>query len=438
MKLLTQLLIAAATSQALAKPHQHGQRHGRHAAKREASPAEALVAAAVVTETAYILNGRIISEHDVHEGIKNGTLEWGPDGGLSSSAVLQVAAPTAVPVLEHKPEALAQKQEAAQVEQAHTPAVADSPSPSTSPSTKESEPSQPSGGHGDCPDCDKEFPNGELSCDKFPKGYGAVPIGHESLGGWSGVQIAGTVSGAGMNDIKTQTKNTCANGPCCVPGAFCSYACPNPYLKMSWPKLQGETGQSVGGLKCNNDGKLEMADGSIAKTLCGKAGSGTTVKVENKLSQSVSICRTDYPGTESETMPFTLKPGETGELASPNLSKYYQWQGKATSAHYYINPQGVPEKEACTWSDESRAVGNWAPVIFGTSFDDLKPGQERYGYSGIKQNELRMTDKLNFAITFTGEGIRSPCTWDNKKNVFCEGKDCGEFKGCTVSLADTN
>ena len=41
---------------------------------------------------------------------------------------------------------------------------------------------------------------------------------------------------------------------------------------------------------------LEMADGSIGETLCGKGSDKMTVKVQNRLKNSVSFCRTDYPG----------------------------------------------------------------------------------------------------------------------------------------------
>jgi hypothetical protein len=89
---------------------------------------------------------------------------------------------------------------------------------------------------------------------------------------------------------------SCKDGSCCKPGTWCSYGCPNPYLKLSFPKTQGRTGQTIGGLYCNDNGMLEMADGSIGKTMCGRGSTEMTVKVHNKLSKSVSICRTDYPG----------------------------------------------------------------------------------------------------------------------------------------------
>jgi hypothetical protein len=97
----------------------------------------------------------------------------------------------------------------------------------------------------------------------------------------------------------TVPHGTCSDGSCCTPGSFCSYSCPPGRLKSSWPEKQGARKQSVGGLYCNENGKLEMASGSIAKTLCVKGTDKVTIKVKNNLSVSESICRTDYPGRRS-------------------------------------------------------------------------------------------------------------------------------------------
>jgi hypothetical protein len=136
-------------------------------------------------------------------------------------------------------------------------------------------------------------------------------------------------------------------------------------------------------------------------------------------------------GTESETIPLTVKPGESGELANPDLSAYYHWDNKPTSAHYYINKQGIPESEACTWGTDSKAVGNWAPLIFGTSFDDLTM---HVGFSSLKQNELMWNDRADFTTTFTGDGVTSPCKYQQHTGEFCQGDTCGRDVNCTVSL----
>jgi hypothetical protein len=115
------------------------------------------------------------------------------------------------------------------------------------------------------------------------------------LGSWIGIQCPGYSGSDGYNDISTVPKGSCQDGSCCKSGSFCSYNCPPGYLKASWPELQGLDGQSLGGLYCNN-GELEMASGSIAKTLCVKGTDQVKVVVQNNLSGCASVCRTDYPG----------------------------------------------------------------------------------------------------------------------------------------------
>lgn len=132
------------------------------------------------------------------------------------------------------------------------------------------------------------------------------------------------------------------------------------------------------------------------------------------------------------TFPLTLGPGESGYLANPDQAKYFFWQGKPTSAHYYINKQGVSEAEGCTWSKPTEAKGNWAPAIFGTSWDDIHANQ---GFSSLKQNELNKNALLDYSITFTGDGVVSPCSYKHKTDEYCESDKCWHDKdrGCTVS-----
>lgn len=300
MKLLVIATLAAIAAPALAQPHHHAHSHLRNLAKREYAEPAVYQPAPVETVIVYELEGRPISEEEVRQGLQNGTLVWGDDGNLSSSIAAPAATPPPEPVTLHEPEPTSTP---SPVEE--PPAVVVAPSSSTTPEQEPSVPSastpappasQPSENNGPCPDCDKEFPNGEYSCDAFPTGYGAISLTNEGLGGWSGIQEPRYRQADGFDDIMTVPTGTCTDGECCTPGRYCSYGCPNPYLKMSFPKLQGKTKQSVGGLYCNENGKLEMADGSIGKTLCGKGSDQMTVKVQNRLSQSVSICRTDYPG----------------------------------------------------------------------------------------------------------------------------------------------
>lgn len=131
------------------------------------------------------------------------------------------------------------------------------------------------------------------------------------------------------------------------------------------------------------------------------------------------------------TFPVTVGPGQTGFLANPDQQTYFFWQGKRTSAQYYVNKQGVPEDEACTWGTEMGGKGNWAPAVFGTSFDD---GPVQQGFSSLKQNELCKQERLGYDITFVGDDVVSACRYKSATNQWCEGDQCWEDpdRGCTV------
>lgn len=292
------LALAAAAAAAVAKPHGHAHRH-IDAGKR----ANVVVPAAAPVETVivYELNGHLISEDDVRNGIANGTLSWGEDGILSSSIV---AAPTPAPTVETQSVDTNNGQEPAPVQESPAPASAPAPSQQPESSPSDTDNYSPVQDDGSCPDCDKEFPNGKLDCGSFPYGYGAIGVASEGLGQWTGLQAPANGLDYGQSkrdvgsffDIMTVPTGSCPDGSCCSPGRFCSYTCPNPYLKMAWPKAQGSRKESVGGLFCNKHNKLEMPDGSLAKTLCGRGSNRMKVQIQSKLSKPVSVCRTDYPG----------------------------------------------------------------------------------------------------------------------------------------------
>jgi hypothetical protein len=309
--MITGAALAAVTA---AKPHprlhhRHAQAHAHGLVKRE-------IYGPAATETAiiYWLDDHAISEEEVRQGIANGTLTWGNDGVLSTSTEAAVVLPTPPPVskqqahvAESTPEPKVQEpahEEPAQDPKSQQSAAPSAPGPSPSVATPPSQNPDTSPNpwvslvdkDGYCAECDKEFPNGKIPCTEFPYGYGALPLDNEGLGGWSGIQDPQYRGADGFDDITTVPKGSCADGTCCTTGSFCSYGCPNPYLKASFPSIQGRTKQSVGGLYCNKDGYLEMADGSIAKSLCVQGSKHMSVKVQNKLSKSVSFCRTDYPG----------------------------------------------------------------------------------------------------------------------------------------------
>ena len=299
------------------------------------------------TVVAFVLNGKIVSHNEICQGIGAGTLQWNDPNddpsaecSLSTTATLSTPPPTTTTVeITPSSVALQQKQEVtaspiqpseapeSSTEQASTtpsqPAmttlvssqVNTSPDPgqavsapaletsapeisspeTTSSATSSSETSSAetsssqsvniSEGQG----LDLEFPDGEIDCTTFPSQYGPIAIEWANLGGWSGIQYV-TVEGSLVTHIVTAVPG----GKGCIPGAMCSYACPPGYQKSQWPSTQGSTGQSVGGIRCNANGKLSLTNPDLSKTLCIK-GTGAT-SVQNKLSSNAAICRTDYPG----------------------------------------------------------------------------------------------------------------------------------------------
>lgn len=217
------------------------------------------------------------------------------------------------------------------------------------------------------PEC--EFPDGGVDCGTFPDAYGALPIPWMNFDGWTGIQING---GAGDK---------------CTDGGLCSYACPPGYSKAQWPETQPASGESHGGLLCKN-GKLYKTN-SAYNSLCVK-GHGN-VYVKNQLSKSVPICRTDYPGSENMNVPTFSTPGSKLPLTNPDGSTYYQWQGKMTSAQYYVNPQGTSLEDGCIWGAPDGGYGNWAPMIFGAGYSN------GMSWLSISQNQL-YSKPLNFNV----------------------------------------
>jgi len=229
------------------------------------------------------------------------------------------------------------------------------------------------------PEC--EFPNGEVDCDTFPDAYGALPIPWMKYGGWTGIQING---GA---------------GDACVDGALCSYACPSGYSKAQWPEIQPASGESHGGLRCKN-GKLYRTN-SAYNSLCVK-GHGN-VYVKNELSKSVPICRTDYPGSENMNVPTFSTPGSKLPLTNPDGETYYKWQGKITSAQYYVNPQGTSLEDGCVWGTPMGGLGNWSPMIFGVGYSNgmswLSISQNQL-YSGSLGFNVKVSDIIPYNIIY--------------------------------------
>ncbi|KAI9784607.1 MAG: hypothetical protein M1839_001829 [Geoglossum umbratile] len=338
MKISHVALLATAGSIVAAQPHRHQHLH-RHVEKR--SPVVDVVTVPGPTVITYVLeNGDPISEDDVVEGIKNGSLVWAK-GSLSSTTVA-IATPQPV----QTPDVGAAFYEVPS-------SSASSSTPSPAPPSGSSTP--PSGGQG----LDSDFPDGQIDCSTFPSQYGPIPVPWEGLGGWAGIQyVTFSSDGSQITHI-----DTAVSGMGCTDGAMCSYACPPGYQKSQWPKAQGSTGQSIGGIACKG-GKLYLTNSDLSKKLC-IPGVGN-VNVINNLANEVNVCRTDYPGTEGETIPTHAGPGQTVPLTNPNGNLYYQHQGLVTSAQYYLNRRGLSADKACTWGTVGSNAGNWAPMVSST------------------------------------------------------------------------
>lgn len=259
---------------------------------------------------------------------------------------------------------------------------------------------------------DVDFPSGKVSCDKVPTEYGAVEVSWVGTNGWTTLaSFGGWVKGVAIDNIVSPISGGCKAG------MMCSYACPPGYQKTQWPAEQGATGQSVGGLWCNNDGFLELTRPAFPK-ICEQGAGG--VFVRNELSTSAAVCRTDYPGNEAMTIPLDTSPGGVYPLTNPDSSTYYQWQGKATTAQYYVNNAGVAVDQACVWNSAlfPTAAGNWAPTNIGVGKSD-----SGITYISIFPNAPTSTAVLDFDIEITGD-ISGTC-W--LKNGVYSGNN-----GCTV------
>ncbi|KAL1837501.1 hypothetical protein VTJ49DRAFT_3729 [Mycothermus thermophilus] len=295
------------------------------------------------------------------------------------------------------------------------------PTTTEAPKPKENKPPADDGPKG----LDADFPSGKIKCDRVPTEYGPVEIPWSTTNGWTTLQnMHKWIKGVAFDNFEQPVDGTCR------PGMFCSYACPPGYQKTQWPEEQGATGQSVGGLWCNDDGFLELTRPSHPK-LCEPGAGG--VFVRNEMSTNAAVCRTDYPANENMIIPVDTQPGGTYPLTNPDQRTYYKWKGMPTSAQYYVNPKGIPVEEACIWKSEKHGpkVGNWAPVNIGVG-----KAADGITYISIFPNKPTTDALLDFDIEIEGD-INDEC-W-LKNNVYYRGNPNGctvrfdRIKSCSVS-----
>lgn len=134
-------------------------------------------------------------------------------------------------------------------------------------------------------------------------------------------------------------------------------------------------------------------------------------------------------GTEAMVIPIDAQPGGSYALTCPDQNSYYQWQGKATSGQYYVNPLGVGVADGCIWSNGDKPVGNWAPINLGVGYSNGA------AWLSIFQNKPTTLEKLDFNIEIIADNMSGKCKYIVGKG-FCSGdgySSCND-DGCTVRL----
>ncbi|KAI9761369.1 MAG: hypothetical protein M1835_008187 [Candelina submexicana] len=423
------LTIATAGSFVAAQPHKH---HHRHLEKREATATKAVNGPVV---TMYKLGDKNIDYDEAMKGIAehryvvdNGALKAAPSTSTpsptptSTANVQQQASSNVAASSSSYPANNAVSASSASASQAasstsasaaasSSAASSGSDSNSGSSSSSGSSSGGPSGGQG----LDRDFDDGNVDCSHFPSDYGAISIDWMKLGGWSGIQY---MSG---NDVSS----TAVAGNTCTGDAMCSYACPPGYQKSQWPLDQPASQRSVGGLQCKN-GKLHLTNPGLSKKLCIKGVGGVTIV--NKLKTNSAVCRTDYPGTESETVPLDTQSGQTHPLTCPDAGSYYKakYGDGHTSAQYYVNPAGVSVSDACRWGDSSKPWGNFAPVNLGVGKRDGAI------WASITQNSPTTNAKLDFNVQLQGD-LSCKCKYNSSTGLY-EDDNGTNPNGCTVKV----
>ncbi|TVY47121.1 Secreted beta-glucosidase [Lachnellula occidentalis] len=447
----SQIALLSAASIAVAQPHNHA----RHHHEQRGSPVEGRDVVATVNvpgavETIYLLNGTPISGADVQAGIASGKyiLVNGQVSSIASAAPVEtaaasiapssVAAPTSAKAGEFIEKIKSTPTTSASVSN-DTPASsapassaatssAVSSSAAASSSTKTASSSSPSSSSGSTSSGSwPDFESGSVPCTTFPDTYGAVALDWMNNGGWSGLQHTPNFSGVlgavgGLIDLIATPSG-------CQENSFCSYACPAGYQKSQWPvDNQGSTKQSVGGLYCDSQGMLQLTNPDF-KQLCIKGAGGVTI--ESTVGDVISVCRTDYPGTEAETVPLSVNNGDTGiDLCNPDKATYYSWEGAGTSAQYYLNPSGHGPDEACWWNVEGSGLGNYSPVNLGTGSTDGQTFLSIFGNSPTLTDFSKWT--LDYDVTFIVDGTESGCKYQNKQFYGLNG-EVTDHTGCVVS-----
>ncbi|KAH6660100.1 beta-glucosidase [Truncatella angustata] len=422
--------LAFAATLAAAQPHNHG--HG-HLHQKKGSPvekrADVVTTIEAATETAYVLGDKVVTPDEAKAGIEKGLyIVVGETTPTYTAPAVSSTAETGkvnAQFFEYATKKSSSSATSSSSTSSTTIVTSYSAAKPTSSSTSTSaaaattsKASSSSGGSG----VTAEFPSGEIDCSQFPSDYGAVAVDYLNTDGWTSIQQTPYYT---EGDSAISYIVTGISGDSCTKGSFCSYACPDGYVKSQWPDAQGATGQSIGGLYCNSKGKLELTRSGYT-TLCQKGCGGITIK--NKLSSGgAAVCRTDYPGTESMVIPLWTEAGSSYDLTNIESANYYTWGGASTTLQYYVNPKDVAVDDACVWTSLTNplSAGNWAPINVG-----LGKNSEGLTFLSIFNNAPTSTAVLDFDVVISGDIVGdAECYY--KSGSYPDGGT-----GCTVAVTD--
>ncbi|CAJ2501102.1 Uu.00g039550.m01.CDS01 [Anthostomella pinea] len=430
--ILNLAVAATLATGAAAQPHQHG--HHAHHKKRLNSPGEKREVETTyvpATVTQYILGNDEVTPEEAKAGLDKGLYI------VVGETTPTYTAPSAPAVT-----SASSKEDGVFIEEATSSSSSSStssttlttsttPSPTPSPTTSVISTAEPEATSATSSDSgsndststglDTEYEDGACDCDDFSciAKYGALALDYLGYGGFSGIQYTPDYSPGASAISFIETAISKPDGKT----GFYSYACPENYFKSQYPEAQGRTGESIGGLYCNSNGKLERTRRDH-KTLCEEGIGGITIV--NNMSKGTSVCRTDYPGTEAMVIPLDVTAGGTFSLANVDSEDYYSWTGKSTTFQYYLNKQGVTAEDGCRWTcaDDPTGCGNWAPTVIGA-------GQSSDGntYVGLFANSAISKATLDFNVLISG---------DVDGGVDCHYKVGSGYavdnNGCTVSF----
>ncbi|KAI1334734.1 beta-glucosidase-domain-containing protein [Xylariaceae sp. FL0016] len=409
--ILNLALAATLTTGAVAQPHHHG----HHQLHKKGSPVEKReyeTTYVPATVTQYMLGDDEVSADEAQAGIDKGLYVV---VGETTPTFTTPSVAAATPSSTSKEDAVFIQKVSSTSSSTSIVAPTTTSSQAEVATTKASSSSSDSYSTGTGVDAD--FPDGEIDCDSFPSDYGAVALDYLDFGGFSGIQYTPNYS---LGDLAISFIETAVGIPTSKKG-FYSYACPEGYVKSQWPESQGNTGQSIGGLYCNGNGKLELTRGDVSKKLCEKGVGG--VEIVNKMSEGTSFCRTDYPGTENMVIPVDVTAGSTRELANVNSNNYYEWQGKLTTLQYYVNKAGVTPEQGCRWvcEEDADGCGDKAPIVVGVGQTDGTT------YLSVFPNSAVSSATLDYNIDITGD-VSIKCSYH-----VGEGFSTSD-QGCTTAI----